>query len=301
VTGGSPSRARIAFYFVLVTLIWSSTWLVIKDQIVSVPPAWTITWRMIIVSVGLVGLTWLRKESLRLPASALRLAAGVGVSQFCINFQFVYRAEHYLASGVVAVIFALLIVPNALLSRAFLGARLNPRFLAGSAVATGGIAMLMVHEFRLSPDSASVPLGLALTLGGVMAASIGGVLQGTDVARSQPVMPLMAWSAIFALAANGLLALWLDGMPVFDFRPAYIAGIAYLGLIGSVVTFPLYFSLIRAIGPGRAAYSSAAIPVIAMLISTVFESYRWTWLAACGGVLVISGLMLALSDSERSG
>jgi len=298
---GSPSRLRIAFDFAVITLIWSSTWLVIKDQIAEIPPSWTVTWRLAVASCGMIVLARLRRESLLLPAPALRLSALIGLGQFCINFQMVYRAELHLASGVVAVIFALLLVPNALLGRLFLGERLNGRFLAGSAVATAGIALLMIHEFRLAPDGDSVPLGLLLAFGGLMGASIGSVLQATDLARSHPIVPQVTWAMIFATATNAALAMWLDGPPVFDPRPAYLAGIAYLGLIGSVVTFPLYFGLVRTIGAGPAAYSSAIIPVIAMGLSTLFEGYRWTWLAASGASLVIAGLLVALSGRSSTG
>ena len=83
--------------------------------------------------------------------------------------------------------------------------------------------------------------------------------------------------------------------PVLDPRPQYIAGIVYLALAGSVLTFPLYFGLIRNLGAGKAAYNGVAVPVVAMGLSTLFEGYRWTGLAAGGAVLAILGLLIALS------
>jgi drug/metabolite transporter (DMT)-like permease len=76
---------------------------------------------------------------------------------------------------------------------------------------------------------------------------------------------------------------------------AYWAGTAYLAIAGSVVTFPLYYTIIREIGPGRAGYNGVAVIVIAMLISTVFEGYRWSLLAATGATLATVGLIVALS------
>jgi drug/metabolite transporter (DMT)-like permease len=81
----------------------------------------------------------------------------------------------------------------------------------------------------------------------------------------------------------------------------YWLGVAYLGLAGSVVTFPLYFSLIRWMGPGRAAYNGVAVPVVAMALSTVFEGYRWSGPAAMGAALAMGGLVIALSGRERVG
>jgi drug/metabolite transporter (DMT)-like permease len=82
---------------------------------------------------------------------------------------------------------------------------------------------------------------------------------------------------------------------VIEWRAGYVGGILYLGLLGSTLSFPLYFGVIRAIGPAKAAYSSVIVPVIAMLLSTIFEGYRWTLLAAAGAALVMAGLVIALT------
>ena len=65
-------------------------------------------------------------------------------------------------------------------------------------------------------------------------------------------------------------------------------------MFASALAFPLYFGVIRAIGPAKAAYSSVMVPVIAMLLSTLFEGYRWSALAVAGAVLAIAGLVIAL-------
>ena len=76
---------------------------------------------------------------------------------------------------------------------------------------------------------------------------------------------------------------------------AYLGGVLYLGVAASAVTFMAYFRVIRLIGPGPAAYSNIITPMIAMAISTLFESYRWTAIAAGGGMLALTGLAIALS------
>lgn len=282
--------------FAIVTLIWGSTWLVIRDQISVVPASWSIAYRFGLAGLAMLVLAAVRRERLALDARGWAMAVALGITQFVLNYDFVYRAEEHLTSGLVAVIFALLLVPNALLGRAFLGHRLSPRFLAGSAVAMIGVALLMVHELRADPHGAGDAwIGIGLTTAAILAASVANVLQASETMRPYPMVPMLAVAMLIGAAIDAALAFILSGPPVIEPRWGYLAGIVYLGLFGSALAFTLYFQVLRAIGPAKAAYSGVIVPVIAMLLSTVFEGYRWTSLAVAGGVLTAIGLVIALS------
>lgn len=293
------SRGKVIFAFLVVTAIWGSTWLVIKDQVGSVPPTWSITYRFALAGAGMLALALLRRDSLRLSRQGMGLALLVGLSQFVCNFQFVYQAEIHLTSGLVAVCYALLMLPNAVLARIFLGQRVTPGFVAGSLVAIAGIALLMVHEYRSAPPEGRVALGVLMTCAGILSASTANILQGTSLGRAQPMVPMLAWAMLLGAAIDACWSLATVGAPVMETRWEYLAGIAYLAIAGSVVTFPLYFMLIRELGPGRAAYNGVAVPVVAMGLSTLFEGYRWTGLAVGGAVLALAGLVIALAARKR--
>ncbi|MDE8653738.1 DMT family transporter [Novosphingobium album (ex Liu et al. 2023)] len=298
---GAPEtiRAGIIVPFLIVAAIWGSTWLVIKDQVGAVPASWSVTYRFLLACAGMFALALARRESLRLSGEGMRLAVLLGLTQFVGNFQFVYRAEQHLTSGLVAVFYALLMVPNAVLARLFLGEPVTRRFLAGSLVAMAGIALLLVHEYRVALPGGRVALGILFTCAGLFSASAANVLQANSVGRRQPVVPLIAWAMFWGVLVNAAFSLATAGPPRFDPRWEYLAGIAYLAIFGSVVTFPLYFGLIRAMGAGRAAYNGVAVPVVAMALSTAFEGYRWTGLAVGGAVLAIAGLLMALSARKQ--
>ena len=300
-----PGQARfwqwsVAGPFFVVALIWGSTWLVIKDQIGSVPPSWSVTWRFIVAAIGMAVLALVRRESLRINAAGLRIAALVGLTQFVMNFQFVYRAEQHLTSGIVAVLFALLLVPNALLAWLWLKQPVTRGFIAGSAIAGVGIALLLLHEYRMAPPEGKVIVGIALTAAALLSASTANVLQASDAARRQPMVPMLAWALMMGAVMDGLFAWAMEGPPQFDTRPGYVLGVLYLALIGSVVTFPLYFRLLQRLGAGRGAYNGVLVPVIAMVLSTLFEGYRWSLLAGAGSALAMVGLVLALKARRPS-
>ena len=286
---------RILIPFLIVALIWGGTWIVIRDQISSVPPTWSVCYRFIVASIGMAVLARVRGQPLRLPRFGHGIALALGLSQFTLNFNFVYNAERFVTSGLVATLFALLMLPNALLGRVFLGRKLEPSFFIGTAIAIGGVSLLFVQEYRAMPASGvDVLYGVLLTVGGILAASCANVLQAARRVQALPLLTLLAWAMFYGVLFNAVLALATVGAPVFDPRTSYWLGILYLGLLGSVVTFPLYFGIVRAIGPGKAAYNSTLVPVIAMILSTLFEGYRWSLLAGTGGAVAMVGLLVAL-------
>ena len=294
----SHRQVRNLAGFVLIALIWGSTWLVIKDQISVVPAPWSVTWRFVLAAFAMFALALVRKEPLLLDGAGLRHAALFGLFQFAINFQFVYASERHLTSGLVAVFFALMLVPNALLARLFLGTRIGARFMVGSGVALAGITLLLLHEYRDAPPGMDVLRGIALVTAAVLCASIGNVLQGSQAARRQPMITMLAWGLTFGALGDAAYAWTLHGPPLLDPRPQYLWGIAYLAIIGTVATFPIYTALIRDWGPGKAAYNGVAVPVVAMGLSTLFEGYRWTGLAIGGAVLAMAGLLVALGGRK---
>jgi drug/metabolite transporter (DMT)-like permease len=287
-------RPEIALPFLLVALIWGSTWFVIKDQLAAAPPSWSVTYRFAIATVGMFVLAAFGGQGFRMTYGGHVLAVAIGVTQFFFNFNLVYQAELYLTSGIVAVLFGLLMLPNALLGAALLGQRITPRFLAGTLIALLGIALLLVHEANEAPPAGRVGLGIALTALGILSASTANVLQASDPARKHPLLVLLAWAMLWGTLADAALAWAVAGPPVFPDSPRYWGGVAYLAVIGSVVTFPLYFRLIRDLGPGRAAYNGVLVPVVAMAISTLLEGYRWSGLAIAGGAVALLGMIVAL-------
>ena len=217
-----------------------------------------------------------------------------------MNFQFVYRAEHHLTSGIVAVVFGLLVVPNSLMAWVFLKQPVTRAFLGGSVVAGAGIVLLLLHEYRMAPPEGQVLVGIALTTAALFSASSANVLQASRMARGIPMIPMLAWALLFGAILDAAFAWFVVGPPHFVFRPGYIFGVLYLGIIGSVLTFPLYFRLLQRLGAGRGAYNGVLVPVVAMLLSTAFEGYRWSVLALAGSALAMLGLVLALRARSPS-
>jgi drug/metabolite transporter (DMT)-like permease len=296
---GSFRDPKVLLPFLLVTLIWGSTWIVIKDQLGTVPAVWSVSYRFYVAGAAMLAIALLRGERIRIGRGGFVLAAMLGTFQFVVNYNFVYAAELHITSGLAAVVFALLVVPNAILAWFFFGQRVTGRFALGSAVAMAGVALLFVQEMRQATISADgVLTGLALVLVAVLAASISNVMQIMPAIKARPVAPLLGWAMLHGATANAVFGWAYVGPPAVEPRLGYWLGIVYLGLIASALAFWLYYDIIRKIGPAKAAYSSVLIPIIAMLISTFAEGYRWSALALAGGALALAGLVIALRSSR---
>jgi drug/metabolite transporter (DMT)-like permease len=100
----------------------------------------------------------------------------------------------------------------------------------------------------------------------------------------------MAWAAITSI----IIALALGRELTFSTRPGYVVSLLYLALFGSAIAFGCYLALIRRIGAAKAAYSTVVVPIIALLLSTLFEGYTWTAAALVGIILTLIGNWLIL-------
>lgn len=297
---GKRIDTSIIIPFIIFTGVWGSTWIVIRDQIGTVPPQWSVAYRFTLAAVAMALVAKWKGQSLKIDRGGLVAALVLGFTQFSVNFNSVYMAERFITSGVVATVFALLLIPNSLLAWAYLGQKPNARFLWAGLVAVAGVALLFIHELRSSPLAArDIIIGLAFTLAGLLGASSANVYQAGEEARRHPLLALLAWSMAIGAVIDICLAFAVAGPPVFEPRLGYWAGVIYLALFGSVLCFALYFPVVRKIGPGKAAYSSVLVPVIAMSLSTIFEGYRWSPLAIAGAALSLGGMLLALARRRR--
>ena len=186
--------------FLAVTLIWGSTWLVIKGQLGVVAPVWSVSYRFVIASVVLAAFA-AATGRWRWPTLAGHgFAVLVGTAQFVLNFNLVYAAETRLASGLVALVFALLVVPNTVLAAIFLKTRVDWRFAAGAVLGVAGLVLLFAPDLAVPAARHTAALGLLFVGGAVLCASVANVLQASTLARTVPPLPTLAVAMAYGAA-----------------------------------------------------------------------------------------------------
>jgi drug/metabolite transporter (DMT)-like permease len=276
------------------TLIWASTWHVILFQLDSgVPVLNSVAWRFGLAALILAALALRQGHSLRMPLGAHALMLATGIVQYGGNYWSVYEAERHIPSGLVSVLFSLMVFGNALTGRLFFGRRVGRRFLAAACGGVAGVTMIFWPEIAATGARPTAHWGLLIGLAAVLAAVIGNVLTLKLTGSGLALMPILAWSM-------GYGALFLVGLSLasgtglhFALTPSYVLSLAYLAVFGSVIAFVLYFKLAQARGPAGAALTSVIIPVIALLISALFEGWQPSVLSVAGMGLCLASLWMA--------
>lgn len=292
--------ASTLLLFLLPSVIWGTTWLVIKFQLGVVWPEASVAFRFALASLLLLAWCLLRRISLRFTLREHAGLALLGVLLFGINYVLVYRSEQHLTSGLVAVLFAFIVFWNLLGARLLFGTPVPPSVLVGAGLGVAGVGLLFWPELARLKGGSGQATGIALACAATLVASAGNLHSQRLFARGVAVVPGTAWAMGYAaVLLLGFCVLW--GVPLgFDLRLPYVLSLLYLALFGSVVAFVSYLTLLRRIGAGRSGYTAAVIPAVAMLASTAFEGYRWTAVALAGMALVLAGTVLVLRVKERA-
>ena len=281
-----------AVLYLLVVLIWGTTWIALKWQLGAVPIALSIAYRFGLAALVLFAwLIWRRQ--LAVPrGKALVWVLAQGVCLFCLNFVCFLNASRSIASGLVAVVFSSSALWNALLARVVHGRAVAPQVLAGGALGLTGLLLLFWPEITAHRAGTATLTGLAWALGGTLCFSTGNLLSAALQAQGLKPVQTNAWG--MAVGTSLLLAYAVAaGVPwVFDASPRYVGALLYLAVPGSVIGFTAYLTLVGRLGPERAAYSTVLFPVVALNVSAWAEGYRWTAPALLGLLLVMAGNVL---------
>lgn len=292
----TPSRfaPTAPWLFTVASAIWGSTWLAIKFQLGNVAPEASVAYRFAIAALLLAAWCAATGRSLRFSASQHAFIALQGVLLFGFNYVVVYWAEQYATSGLVAVLFSTIVFMNPVGARLAFGTPLTVRVLGAAALGVSGVALLFLPELMHTRSGGSIALGIVYGLVATAIASAGNIAAARNHEAGIPVLSGIAWGMGYGALAAALAAALQGVHWSFDWRPAYVASLLYLAVLGSVVAFATYLTLMRQVGPGVAAYVGVATPVVALALSTLLEGYRWTWLSIAGVALALAGNVLAL-------
>jgi len=288
---------HVALY-ALLCLIWGSTWLAIKVGYGGLGPFNVAALRFFMAGAIFVPLVPLFRARWPAGAGEWALVAWVGLVLFAADYGLIYWAEQFLDSGLTAILFATLPLITILFAHAYLpGDRTTPRKLAGTLLAFGGVAALFGDHVRLD---ASKAWPMAAVVASAVCAAAVGVVTKRHAHHLHPAAlnaPAMLVGAVALLAASVFSG---DGFALPRDTDTWWA-VTYLAIAGSVVTFLIYFTLLKTWSVTSLSFISVFTPAVALLLGFVFLGERPTTLTALGAGLILTGVALAVSRPQASG
>ena len=276
--------------YVLLCLIWGSTWLVIKVGYGGLGPfnvaglRFFVAGTLMAIVAAATGVRWPRG---RAEWTAVTI---VGLLMFAGDYGLIYWAEQYIESGLTAVLFATLPLITLFIARAYIpGERITMGKLASSVLALVGTAALFADRLRLDSSAARPMLAV---LGATGCAAVASVVSKRD-AHDIPSATLTAASMLIGAVVLMLAALAHGEGFRLPADAGTWAAVAYLSLIGSVLAFVVYFSLMKTWSVMSLSFISVFTPVIALLLGFVFLREPLTVAKIGGAVLILVAVVLA--------
>jgi len=293
-TARRPLAAGDVGLFGGTVLVWSTTWLALKFQLGTVDPQVSLVWRFLIAAPLMFLVCGLAGARLVFPLRTHLRFAALGLFFYSTNFLLFYNAGHYVVSGLLSVIFSLASLTNIALAAIFLGEPLRPRVMLGALLGLSGVSLMFSHE--IDGHLGLGPLiGLGLGFLGCLSFSTGNVIAARVQRDGISALSANAWGLTYGVGINLIVALVSGSAFVIEPTARYVVALLWLAIPGSVLVFWMYLVLLKRVGADRAGYTSVVAPVLALLVSTFVEDYRWSALAMSGLVLVAVGNVLVLT------
>jgi drug/metabolite transporter (DMT)-like permease len=286
-------------YYSMTVLIWGSTWLAIKYQLGVVDPAVSIAYRFALAALMLFAWCLLTRRTLRFTRREHLFMALQGASLFGFNYLLFYLAELHLTSGLAAVVFSTIVVMNLLNGRLLLGSAVEWKVLLGGGLGLVGLVLLFWPEVARFEAAGAALQALFYCFAATYLASLGNILSARNQQQGLPIIQVNAYGMAYGALLMLLVAVSLKMPLSVEPSASYLVSLLYLALFGSVIAFGCYLSLVGRIGPGRAAYATLLFPIVALLLSTLWEDYLWTPSAVVGILFILGGNYLALARKKR--
>ena len=277
-------------------LIWGSTWLAIKLQLTQVPPILSVGYRFCLAAVILFIYCTITGKSLKFSRRDHFFMAVQGLALFGLGYCGSYLSSRYLTSGLVAVIWSSIMLWNILNLRIFMAQPVDGRAFSGGIVGMMGICVLFWRDL-LAFEATSGLIGLTIGLLGTYLCSIGNVVGARNAKYGVPVTQANAYGMAYGGLLTICIHMGLGGQFTMSWTLGYLGPMLYLTVFGSIIAFGCYMLLIGRIGADRAAYVMLISPVLALVLSTLFEDYHWDLSAWVGLVLVLMGNMVLINKS----
>ena len=286
--------------FIATLFCWSPTWYLIKFQLGYVDPLVSVFYRFVAASLIIFVYLIIKRKSLKFSLNQHIWFLFFGTCLYSINYVFFYTSNTYLVSAFPAIVFSTVVIMNIIGEWFYFKKKPTIKTLIGAAIGMVGIIIIFNKEIFNFSLSNGKHIGLFLALLGTFCASTGNMIHQRNLNNNFPLIQTIAFSMLYGSLITLLITQLNNTELLFEFTFRYIASLAYLSVFGSIFAFIFYLKLLEKVGPGRAGYVGVVMPVIALLISTIFENLKWQIDLIIGLPILLIGAVLVINQKIKT-
>lgn len=284
--------------YLVTVMVWGSTWLAIEFQLGVVAPEVSVFYRYVGAAAVLIAWCRFRGLPMRFSLRAHGRFVLLGLLLFCLNYILTYYAQQYITSALTAIAFSTMLWMNMINARLFFGVRSGVRVITGSILGVTGIVVLFLPQIGTLSLADATMYGGALCLSGAFIASLGNMVSQGAQNEGLPIIQSNAYGMLYGALMTGAIAFGQGREFNFDLSPGYVISLLYLSIFGSIVAFGAYLTLLGRIGAHKAGYAMVMFPVIALVLSFLFEGLEISPSIVAGIAMVLIGNLVILGRAR---
>ena len=255
--------------FLITLFCWSPTWYLIKFQLGYVDPLVSVFYRFLIAAIIFFIYLLIKKQNLKFSINNHIWFLFFGTCLYSINYVFFYLSNTYLISAFPAIVFSTVVIMNILGETFYFKKKPSLKTLIGALI-------------------------------GTFCASTGNMVHQRNLNNNFPALQTIAYAMLYGSIVTFLITQIRGAELLFEYSFSYITSLFYLSIFGSIFAFVSYLKLLEKVGPGRAGYVGVVMPVLALIISTIFEKLEWQIDLIVGLPILIIGAVLVINQKIKS-
>lgn len=289
-------KARLVW--LVLCVIWGSTWLFIKLGLEALPPITFAAIRFIISCTIIFVIIRIRGIQLPRARADWTLLAISGILSFALNYGLVFWGEQYISSGLAALLQATLPAFGLVFAHFHLPAeRLSWGRIGGVVLGVCGVGVVFSNQLAIAGTMALA--GCVALILSAMFAAYSNVLVKAYGKNMDPAV-LAAGQMLFGLLVLLVVGIPLEGNPLrFHWTSMALIALLYLAVVGTVIAFLLYYWLVLNMDVTKSMLIALVTPVVAVLLGMIVLDEQIGWRTLAGGAMIILGIALIVVRKTR--